>query len=328
MKSILIVGGAGYIGSHVTLEFLNHGFKVTVLDNLSSGQQINLFPQADFIHGDIQDRVLLGNIFKDNQFDGVIHLAALKAAGESMFKPEKYSHQNISGTLNLLEAISLSDTKIIVFSSTAAVYGMPQYLPTDEKHPLNPINYYGFTKLEVERILSWYDQLKGIKSGCLRYFNAAGYDTEGRVKGLEKNPANLLPIVLEAACGIREEMQVFGDDYPTPDGTGIRDYIHVSDLASAHLKAFEKIEKSNESLTVNLATEKGISVLEMIQMTEKISGRKVNYKIVDRRAGDPAELYAKSDLAKELLDWTPKHSDLKTLIESTWNVYKGSLGIE
>lgn len=327
MKSILIVGGAGYIGSHVTLEFLNHGFKVTVLDNLSSGQQINLFPQADFIHGDIQDRVLLGNVFKNNHFDGVIHLAALKAAGESMFKPEKYSYQNISGTLNLLEAMSLSDTKIIVFSSTAAVYGMPQYLPTDEKHPLNPINYYGFTKLEVERILGWYDQLKGLKSGCLRYFNAAGYDTKGRVKGLEKKPANLLPIVLETACGIREEMQVFGDDYPTPDGTGIRDYIHVSDLASAHLKAFEKITQSNESLTVNLATEKGISVLDMIKMTEKISGRKVNYKVVARRAGDPAELYAKSDLAKEMLDWTPEHSDLKTLIESTWNIYKTSLAI-
>lgn len=328
MKSILVVGGAGYIGSHVALEFLNHNYDVTVLDNLSSGQQVNLFPQAKFIHGDIQDRMNLRKVFESHHYDGVIHLAALKAAGESMFEPEKYSHQNITGTLYLLEAMSFSDTNIIVFSSTAAVYGMPEYLPINENHSLNPINYYGFTKLEIERFLKWYDQLKGIKSGCLRYFNAAGYDTRGQVKGLEKNPANLLPVVLETACGIREKMQVFGDDYPTPDGTGVRDYIHVSDLASAHLKAFENIAKTDESLTVNLATGVGISVLEMIKMTEEISGRKVNYEIVGRRAGDPAELFAKSDLANEKLGWQPQFSDLKTLIESTWNVYKSSLNLK
>lgn len=328
MKSVLIVGGAGYIGSHVALEFLNHGYQVTVLDNLSSGQQVNLFPEANFIHGDIQDRPFLNELFKNHHFDGVIHLAALKAPGESMSKPEKYSFQNISGTLNLLEAISFAEIKTVVFSSTAAVYGMPKYLPIDEKHPLNPINYYGFTKLEMERILKWYDQLKGIKAGCLRYFNAAGYDPKGRVNGLEKAPANLLPIVLETACGIREEMQIFGNDFPTPDGTGVRDYIHVSDLASAHLKAFEKLQISNASFTVNLATGKGVSVLEMIQMAEKVSDQKVSYQIAERRIGDTAEVYAKSDLAKELLGWVPQHSDLKTLIESTWSVYKKAFEIK
>jgi UDP-glucose 4-epimerase len=194
MKSILVVGGAGYIGSHVVLAFLNAGYRVTVLDNMSTGQQTNLIKEAEFILGDILDRELLKDLFT-TKFDGVIHLAALKAAGESMIYPEKYTYQNINGTMNLLEAVSLSGTRTVIFSSTAAVYGVPEYLPLDENHPINPINYYGFTKHEIERFLEWYHRLKNIQTASLRYFNAAGYDPDGRILGLEKGPENLIPKV-------------------------------------------------------------------------------------------------------------------------------------
>ena len=321
MGAILIIGGAGYIGSHVVLEFLNAGHEVTVLDNMSSGQQINLQPKAKFIHADIQDRVKLREIFKVH-YDAIVHLAALKAAGESMFIPELYSVQNINGTMNILDAMSNSSCKIFIFSSSAAVYGMPEYLPLDEQHPLKPINFYGFTKLEIERFLEWFDQLKGIKFASLRYFNAAGYDTEKKVKGLEKNPANLLPIIMEAVIGIRPKMSVFGKDYPTLDGTCIRDYIHVTDLATAHLKAFETIHKNQQSMKVNLGTGKGFSVLDMIQTTEAVTGKKVNYDVVGRREGDPAELYAKAEMAKALINWEATQSDLETLVRSTWEIYQ------
>ncbi|MBU2511343.1 UDP-glucose 4-epimerase GalE [bacterium] len=321
MKSILVIGGAGYIGSHVVLSFLNAGFDVTVLDNLSSGRQINLFEKAHFIHADIMDRMALDDVFK-KPYDGVIHLAALKAAGESMIIPEKYAYQNINGAVNLLEALSNSRTKIVIFSSTAAVYGMPQQLPLTEDHPLDPINFYGFTKLEIERLFDWFYRLKGIHFASLRYFNAAGYDPDGNIKGLERNPANLIPIVMEAAIGRRDKVEVYGNDYPTPDGTGVRDYVHVSDLADGHLKAFQYVLRERKPLTVNLGTGKGCSVMEVIKMTEQVSGKKVPHSIVGRRPGDPADLYAHSKKANELLKWKPQFSDLKTIISSTWEVYK------
>ncbi len=324
MKSILIIGGAGYIGSHVALSFLEAGYAVTVLDNLSAGRQINLFKEARFIHADLQDRMALQNVLKE-PYDGVVHLAALKAAGESMIVPEKYSIQNINGTMNLLEALSNSKTRIIIFSSSAAVYGMPQYLPLDEKHPLNPLNFYGFTKLEIEHFLEWFDQLKEIRYASLRYFNAAGYDPQGRVKGLEQNPANLIPIVMEVATGERQRVDVYGNDYPTPDGTGIRDYIHVTDLAHAHLKAFECVQEQGQSLTVNLGTGKGYSVLEVIEAARTVSNRKIPYTIVDRRPGDPAELYSTSEKANQLLKWQPQFSDLNMLVSSTWKVYEENM---
>jgi UDP-glucose 4-epimerase len=321
MKSILVVGGAGYIGSHVVLSFLEAGFDVTVLDNLSSGQQINLFKEARFIHADLQDRHALAEVFKD-PYDGVVHLASLKAAGESMIVPEKYASQNLNGAVNLLEALSASKTRIVIFSSSAAVYGMPEYLPLDEEHPLKPINFYGYTKLEIERLLEWFYQLKGIHFASLRYFNAAGYDTKSRVEGLEQNPANLIPVVMEAAAGKRKFVEIYGDDYPTPDGTGIRDYIHVSDLAQAHLKAFQYVLTQRKSLTVNLGTGQGCSVLDVVKASEKAAGRKIPYTIVDRRLGDPAELFAQSEKAGKLLGWKPQFSDLDTLVSSTWNVYE------
>jgi UDP-glucose 4-epimerase len=221
----------------------------------------------------------------------------------------------------LLNGIIKHKINKFVFSSTAAVYGYPKYLPVDENHPLSPINYYGFTKLEIEKIMQWYSELKGLRFVALRYFNAAGYDINNRLNFLEKNPANLIPITMEVASGLRREMLVFGNDYDTPDGTGLRDYIHVSDLAKAHVKALNFLQKNN-NLKVNLSTGKRHSVIDVIKMTTRVSGKEINYKIVERRAGDPAELYASSDLAFDALNWRPKHSDLKTLIESTWNVYK------
>ncbi|GMO41990.1 MAG: UDP-glucose 4-epimerase GalE [Termitinemataceae bacterium] len=318
---VLVIGGAGYIGSHVVLELLGNGHKVSVYDNLSGGSTKNLFKEAEFIQGDILD--FLGLLDAMNGIDAIVHLAAFKAAGESMIKPEKYSVNNISGTIQILNAASEKNVKYIVFSSSAAVYGEPVYLPIDEKHPLNPENYYGFTKLQIELILSWYEKLKGLRFAALRYFNACGYDKEGRVKGLELAPENLVPIVMEAAIGKRECIEIFGSDYDTPDGTCIRDYIHVSDLASAHCSALDYISKNNKSITCNLGSETGISVKEMIEAARKITGKPLPSKIVGRRAGDPVKIMASCDMAKELLGWSAKYSDVETLLQTTWDMYKG-----
>jgi len=319
--NICVIGGAGYIGSHVVLALLERGDKVTVFDNLSSGSKENLFPKTDFVLGDILNLPLLEDCLSCG-FDAVVHLAAKKAAGESMEKPEKYSENNINGTINILNALSSNGIRRIIFSSSAAIYGEPVRLPVDETHPKEPANYYGFTKLEIERFLGWYDLLKGIRFAALRYFNAAGYDPEGRIRGLEQNPANLLPVIMEVACGKRPFLSVFGKDYPTPDGTGIRDYVHVTDLARAHVLALDYITREDKSLTVNLGSETGISVLEMLESARKITEREIPAKITGRRAGDPAKLVASSDLARELLGWQAEYSDVNTLVETTWRAYK------
>jgi len=325
--NILIIGGAGYIGSHVAKEFLEKGHRVTVYDNLSSGLRENLIPLAAiggsfvFIHGDIHDYPGLTTVMKGG-YDALVHLAASKAAGESMLAPEKYSRNNIIGTINILNAASETGIKNIVFSSSAAVYGEPEYLPIDEKHPTRPENYYGFTKLEIERFLGWYEKLRGIRYASLRYFNAAGYDIKGAIKGLEQNPANLLPVVMETACGMRAEMQIFGSDYETPDGTCIRDYIHVSDLAIGHAVALDYIIKNNKSLIVNLGSEAGYSVTEVLETARRVTGKPIPAKIAGRRVGDPAKLTASSALARELLGWSAKYSDMETLIRTSWEVYK------
>jgi UDP-glucose 4-epimerase len=318
---IAVIGGAGYIGSHVARELLDFSHEVFVYDNLSSGLRQNLFKEASFVHGDILDVQKLNGFFEIVKPEGIVHLAALKAAGESMLLPEKYSVHNITGSLNILNAASKYGVKYIVFSSSAAVYGVPKYLPIDEKHPTEPENYYGYTKLAIEQYLEWYRKLKGINYAALRYFNAAGYDVSGRISGLEQNPANLIPIVMEAAAGKREFVNVFGDDYETVDGTGVRDYIHVNDLAVAHRMAFDKLQKDEESFIVNLGVNSGSSVLEVIRATERISGRKVNYKIVERRAGDTAIVLANPAYAKEFLGWQAQCSDLDTLLSTTWRVY-------
>jgi UDP-glucose 4-epimerase len=326
--NILIIGGAGYIGSHVAREFLDQGHRVTVYDNLSSGLRGNLFPEAAFIHGDILDYHALFTAVKggppsqNSAFDAIIHLAAFKAAGESMVKPEKYSVNNISGTINILNAAVEGGVKNIVFSSSAAVYGEPQYLPIDEKHPANPENYYGFTKREIEGFLGWYEKIRGIRFASLRYFNAAGYDVKGRITGLEQNPANLIPVIMEAACGMRKEVQVFGKDYDTPDGTCIRDYIHVNDLALGHVAALDYISRAGKSLVVNLGSETGSSVLEILEAARRVSGKAIPSIITGRRPGDPAKLTASSRLAHELLNWKAQYSDVNTLIKTTWEVYR------
>jgi len=319
--NILVIGGAGYIGSHVARELLDKKHSVTVFDNLSSGCRENIFPEETFIEGDILDTSALDAAMAKG-FDGLVHLAAFKAAGESMIKPEKYSVNNITGTLNILNSATKHDVKRIVFSSSAAVYGEPRYVPLDEKHPCTPENYYGFTKLEIERFLSWYDALKGIRFAALRYFNAAGYDPRGRIPGLERNPANLLPILMEVAAGIREKLSIFGDDYDTPDGTCVRDYIHVSDLATAHVLALEHIDVNDASLTVNLGSEAGISVSEMLEAARKVTGAPIPSHVAARRPGDPAKLVASAQLARERLGFSPCFSDVETLIASTWELYK------
>lgn len=322
---VLLVGGAGYIGSHVALAFLQNGHEVGIFDNLSSGLQENLHPDAEFFEGDILDTRRLSAVCAGG-WDAIIHLAAFKAAGESMISPEKYSVNNITGSLNLMIAAVEHGIETFVLSSSAAVYGEPEYLPVDEDHPTNPTNYYGFTKLEIERNLAWYDQLKGLKYASLRYFNAAGYDRDGRVPGLERNPANLIPVVMEAAVGQREELLVFGDDYDTKDGTGVRDYIHVSDLAEAHVKATETVAGSKKSMIVNLGSQTGLSVLEIIETARRITGRAIPMKIVDRRAGDPAKLVASSNKAFQLLNWKARFSDAEEIIATTWQVYNKKYG--
>jgi len=326
----LIIGGAGYIGSHVTREFLDRGHKVTVFDDLSSGLRENLFPEAAFVLGNILDYPALLAVcqgrttaaLKPEPFDAVVHLAAFKAVGESMQKPEKYSLNNISGTISILNAMAEAGIKNIIFSSSAAVFGQPQYLPIDEKHPLNPESYYGFTKLEIERFMGWYDRLKSIRFASLRYFNAAGYDVKGRIAGLEQNPANLIPVIMEVAVGIRRELSIFGNDYETRDGTCIRDYIHVNDLAAAHSAALDYISKNDKSLTVNLGSETGTTVMEILEAARRISGRPIPSSVTGRRSGDTAVLTASSKLARELLGWKADRSGIDTIIQSTWEVYK------
>ena len=318
---ILVTGGAGYIGSHVVYELIDQGHDVTILDDMSLGLEENIDPRSIFVQGSTHSDSDLDSVLSVG-FDGIIHLAAWKAAGESMTDPAKYAHNNLIGTINLLNACDRHGIKRFVFSSTSSVYGNPEYIPIDENHPTDPISYYGETKLQVEKNLKWFSELKGIRFGVLRYFNAAGYDIKGRIKGRERNALNLIPIAMEVAAGIREKMQVFGNNYDTHDGTGVRDYIHVSDLAIAHMKALNYISENDKDLLVNLATGEGHSVLDVINKSKEVSGKDIPFDIVGRRAGDPATVVAVSNRANKVLDWSTKYSDLDTLIRTAWDVYK------
>ena len=321
-KKILVTGGAGYVGSHVVKVLRDAGKEPVVFDNLSTGLRENLLPGIPFILGDTQSSEQLKQAMRD--VDSIIHMAAHKAAGESMTDPGKYAINNLTGTINLLNAAAEAKIKYFVFSSSAAVYGEPEYLPLDEVHPTKPLNFYGYTKLEIENLLGWYSKLKGIRFASLRYFNAAGYDIDGEINGLEREPHNLIPIVLETIMGKREEVVVFGTDYDTTDGSCIRDYIHVNDLAEAHLSALGYLESHNQDLVVNLGTSKGLSVLEILRIAREISGTEFKYTLGPRRAGDPAVVLAKAALAAELLDWFPKHSDAATLLETSLRAYRKS----
>jgi UDP-glucose 4-epimerase len=323
---VLIVGGAGYIGSHTARAFLDAGHQVTVVDNLASGTRDNLFPEERFIHGDVSNHRSLDESFRraaeEGPVEAVVHLAAFKAAGESMIEPEKYAENNVAGTIALLNASLRAGVRRVVFSSSAAVYGEPRYLPVDEKHPTMPTNFYGHTKRAIEELLAWYDGLRGLRYASLRYFNAAGYDPEGRIRGLERNPANLLPVIMEVAVGRRESLTIFGEDYDTRDGTGIRDYVHVTDLARAHVRALERVTDADESVTVNLGSEEGISVKEMVEAARRVSGREIPVVVGGRRAGDPASLVASAGEARRVLGWTAEYSDVETLTRTTWEAYR------
>ncbi len=318
---IFVTGGAGYIGSHVVFELCDNGHEVTIFDDMSLGREENIDKRANFVLGSTLDKQNLNNTLKNKDYDAVIHLAAWKAAGESMVKPEKYAENNIFGSMNLLNAVCDANIKNFVFSSTAAVYGSPDYLPMDEKHPINPSNYYGYTKVFVEENLKWYSQLKGLNYIALRYFNAAGYDVKGRITGKEKTPNNLLPIIMETASGMRDKVQIYGNDYDTIDGTGVRDYIHVNDLAVAHVLALNYLNEKKNNLFINLSTEKGYSVLEAINKAKEITGRDIPYEIISRRDGDPATVVASFAKANKMLNWKSKYSDLETILSTMWNIY-------
>ena len=316
---ILVTGGAGYIGSHVVLLLCDKGHDIVVLDNLSLGTREAVDKRAVFIEGSILNKEELIKSLAD--VDAVIHLAAYKSAGESMQNPQKYSENNVLGSMNLLRAMIEENVKNIIFSSSAAVYGLPEYLPLDEKHPLKPINHYGYTKLQTEKTIDLYGKEEQIRYINLRYFNAAGYDALGRITSLEKNPANLIPSVMEVASGKRNKLLIYGNDFETIDGTGVRDYIHVSDLARAHLAALHLIS-AQQSTTLNLGSEKQYSVMEVIRSAEKITGKQIPYEIVDRREGDPDKIYASTEKAQNLLKWSAEASELDNIIETTWRIYK------
>ncbi len=317
---VLVVGGAGYIGSHVTQALLDAGHQPIVFDNLSTGLKTNLFPEVPFIQGDILFSAQIQQALQ--KMDAVIHLAALKATGESMQYPEKYAINNLTGTINLLNATVKAGIAKIIFSSSAAVYGLPQYTPMDEKHPTHPISFYGYTKLEIEQLLHWYDRLRGLRSVSLRYFNAAGYDLQGRVKGLEQNSLNLFPIVMETIMGKREFVPVFGQDFDTPDGTGIRDYIHVNDLADAHVRALHYLEKENKSEVINLGASLGLSVMQVLQVSKDLSEVDFPVQIRPRRSGDPPIVVADSQKAHQLLDWQAQNSDIHSIVNTMLLAYR------
>ncbi len=318
-KKILVAGGAGYIGSHVQKQLLEEGFEVLVFDDLSSGDEANLLPEAEFIRGNILDKPVLEMAMAEG-IDGVVHLAAKKAVGESMVHPELYAENNLTGSINILNAMVKNGVKHIVFSSSAAVYGMPQYVPIDENHPIAPINYYGYTKRAIEENMEWYAKLGKLNYAALRYFNAVGYAADKSITGKERNPQNLMPIIMEAITGVREKFSIFGNDYDTADGTCVRDYVHVSDLAKAHTAAMKKLMTDGESFTVNLGTGKGTSVKEIVEACEKVTQRTLNYDYAARRAGDPSTLTANADKARKLLGWEPEYTDVEDIIRTVWNL--------
>ena len=320
--NLLITGGAGYIGSHVVLAASEQGHRITVFDNLSTGNEQNIPKHGvKLVVGSTQSKSDLLKVFDGEKYDGVIHLAASKAVEESMNNPKKYSENNLIGSLNLLNACCDNNVKLFVFSSSAAVYGIPKYNPIDEIHSLIPNNYYGYTKLSIEQNLNWYSKTKNLRFASLRYFNASGYDLQNRLSCREINPQNLIPSVMEAAIGIRKKISIFGSDYETIDGTGVRDYIHVSDLANAHVEAMKYLSRSKKDLTINLGTGVGLSVLEIIHKTMQVSGVEIKYEINDRRNGDTDTVIAKASLAKQLIGWEAQYSDIDTIIKSTWKIY-------
>ncbi|SES82384.1 UDP-glucose 4-epimerase GalE [Anaerobranca gottschalkii] len=316
--AVLITGGAGYIGCHTVKYFLEQGEEVVVVDNLQTGYK-EAIRGVKLYQGDIRDKDFLKEVFRKENIDGIIHFAANSLVAESMVKPYEYYHNNVYGTLCLLEVMKECDVKKIVFSSTAATYGEPQNIPILEDDRTNPTNTYGETKLAMEKMMKWFDKAYGIKYVSLRYFNAAGADQSGTIGEYHMPESHLIPLILQVPLGKREEVYIFGDDYPTKDGTCIRDYIHVVDLAAAHHLALEYLRKGNPSDIFNLGNGNGYSVKEVIEVARKVTGHPLPAVVKERRDGDPAVLIASSEKAKKVLGWQPKYYQLEKIIADAWN---------
>ena len=309
------------MGSHTVRKLKEAGHDIVIFDNLSSGHR-DAIKDFELFQGDLSEKSDLEKVFSQNKFDAVVHFAGSIEAGESMTDPKRFFDNNFTCGLNLLEAMLAHGVKKIVFSSTAAVYGEPEKMPIEETAPKNPTNVYGLTKLMFEQVLDAYDRAYGLKSVCLRYFNATGADPKGEIGPDHKNKTHLLTLTLLTALGKRDSIKIFGTNYPTPDGTGVRDYVHVSDLADAHVLALDFLEKNNTSDKFNLGNEKGTSVREVIEMSKTISG--VDFKVIEepRRAGDPADLFASSQKAQKILGWKPQFPNMEQIIETAWNWHK------
>ncbi|MGM1046699.1 MAG: UDP-glucose 4-epimerase GalE [Bacillota bacterium] len=315
--AILVTGGAGYIGSHTVAELLERGEEVVVIDSLETGHREALLG-GKLYEGDLRDKSLLKALFAENKIDAVIHFAASSLVGESMKDPVKYYDNNVNGALCLLEAMNEAGVRKIVFSSTAATYGEPEKVPIEEKDRTQPTNVYGETKLMMERMMSWFDKVLGIKYVSLRYFNAAGSHASGKIGEDHRPESHLIPIVLQTALKQRDHISVFGEDYPTADGTCIRDYIHVSDLADAHIRAVDYLRRGEDSNVFNLGNGLGFSVKEVIETSKQVTGRDIPVVMEARRAGDPAVLVASSEKARSILGWNPSYNKLEDIIESAW----------
>jgi UDP-glucose 4-epimerase len=320
--AILVTGGAGYVGSHTVSALLENDYEVVIVDNLQKGHEEAILPGTKFYNGDLRDESFLSNVFQENQIDAVIHFAANSLVGESVEDPLSYYDNNVYGAMVLLKTMKKYHVDKIVFSSTAAVYGEPKNIPILETDPTEPTNPYGETKLAIEKMMKWCRNAYGLNYIALRYFNVAGAHMGGKI-GEDHDPeTHLIPIILQVALGKRDKIYIYGDDYNTPDGTCIRDYIHASDLASAHILAVEKLQAGGESGAYNLGNGNGFSVKEVIEMARKVTGHPIPAEIGERRAGDPARLVASSEKAKRELGWNPQYDSLETIISSAWNWFQ------
>lgn len=315
--AILVTGGAGYIGSHCVAALAARGSEVVVADNLSKGHR-KAVTAGKFYQGDLRDPVFLDRIFRENEIEAVIHFAAFSLVGESCERPLDYFGNNIGGAMTLFERMAAHGVKYIVFSSTAATYGEPKRTPIEETDPQSPTNPYGESKLAIEKILKWCDAAYGTKFVALRYFNVAGAHESGDIGEAHNPESHLVPIILQAAMGKRRCISVYGTDYPTPDGTCVRDYVHVSDLIDAHLLALDYLKKGGASDAFNLGNGEGFSVRQMIDVAKQVTGKPIAVEESGRRAGDPAVLIASSAKASEILGWQPKHADLTEIVASAW----------
>ena len=324
-KTILITGGAGYIGSHAVKEAVRFGFEPVSYDNLSMGHSWAV-KTGHWVKGELSDRAKLLKTFKKFKPAAVMHFASHTYVGESVMDPQKYYRDNLTNAMNLFSVMLEQKVLYFILSSTCATYGDPVQVPMPETHPQNPVNPYGDSKLMLEKILVWYDKAYGLKSTFLRYFNAAGADASGKIGEVHNPETHLIPLVLDAAMGRRKNITIFGQDYPTPDGTCVRDYIHVTDLAGAHFLALNRMMDTGKSDFFNLGTGKGYSVREMIDAAEKVTGQKIPVVMGTRREGDPPELVAQADKANRVLGWKPEHSSLENILETSWKWHQAYFG--